>query len=166
MRKKLKSAKGSVSIFVIIVMIFLLPFAIWVGIELPKMHELNQRVKDAVDSAAASAVTSANGVDQDSGLVTIDHTKAEDSARQVFALKMGLSFDASGGLYAKDESHIEYVERDMPYIDVFDSKNPNPQYKNSTVIVTATVTFKNSSIFGRDITVTQTGMSEARFNPN
>lgn len=166
MRKTLKNTKGAVSIFVVIFLAFLLPFAIWVGIELPKMHEMNQRVKDAVDSAAASAVTSAETVDQENMMVRINHHNAEVSARQVFALKLGLKFKSSGEIYASPDSFVEYIEPDMPYVQVYDSQNPNPKFKNSTVVVKATVTFKNVGILGRDLTVTQTGISEAKFNPN
>lgn len=164
MLKKLKSAKGAVSIFVLIMMVFLVPFAIFVGIELPKMHELNQRVKDAVDSAAASAVTSAETVNQDNMRVKFNRIKGEQSARQIFALKLGLKFNATGQIYADEESFVEYIEGDMPYVTFYDSEDEdNPNFENSTVTVKATVTFKNIGVLGRDVTVTQTGMSEARF---
>lgn len=186
--KKLNETNGAISIYVIIMMVFLLPFALWVGIELPKSHEYNQRVKDAVDSASASGVTLIDtpAIDSDTIVVPLIDKQAKALAIQIFALKMGL--ETKG-----DYSNVELVppegslikeatiKVEVPDADVSDGEeddfivtkdksktlyvqtaNGKKKVENSSVIVTATVTYKKAGFLGNDITVTHVGINQAR----
>lgn len=184
MLKKLKEKNGSISVFVIIILVFLLPFAIWVGIELPKTHELNQRVKDAVDSASASAVTSIDSasINGDTKVIPLNEMGATGIAVQIFASKMGLDVkgDASNiELTPPEGSIIQNAVVQVAVLDeedgvtgdpskpfYYQTKNGRKKIENSTVIVTATVTYEKIGFLGRDITVTHVGMSQAKMNPN
>lgn len=183
MLKKLKETNGSISVYVIIILVFLMPFAIWVGIELPKTHEINQRVKDAVDSASASAVTAidSSSINGDSTVIPLDREGAKGIAVQIFASKMGLKVqgDASNIEVVPKEGSI--IEDAVLEVDVLDeesgvtgdtsrpfyvqTQNGKRKIENSTVIVTATVTYQKIGFMGRDITVTHVGMSQAKMNP-
>lgn len=102
MRKKLKETSGGISVFVIIMMVFLLPFVIWIGIEMPKTHEMNQRVKDAVDSASQAGITSISTKTErftpDAKVIPMNHDEAIINANRVFAMKMGLKNEADNWL--------------------------------------------------------------------
>jgi hypothetical protein len=179
---KLKETKGAISLFVIVLMVFLLPFAIWVGIELPKNHELNQRVKDAVDSASSSGVTAIDndGINPDTNVIPLDDKQARAIAIQIFASKMGLKVigDYSNAtLEAPEGSFIKEATVKVDVLDVepedgvtTDRANPlkfntaNGYYKieNSSVIVTATVTYEKVGFLGNDITVKHVGINQAK----
>jgi predicted nucleic acid-binding protein len=177
---KLKETQGAISLFVIVLMVFLLPFAIWVGIELPKNHELNQRVKDAVDSASSSGVTAIDndGINPDTNVVPLDDKQARAIAIQIFASKMGLKVigDYSNAtLEAPEGSFIKEATVKVDVLDVedgvtkvkantlyFQTANGNKRVENSSVIVTATVTYEKVGFLGKDITVTHVGINQAK----
>jgi predicted nucleic acid-binding protein len=177
---KLKETKGAISLFVIVLMVFLLPFAIWVGIELPKNHELNQRVKDAVDSASSSGVTAIDndGINPDTNVIPLDDKQARAIAIQIFASKMGLKVigDYSNAtLEAPEGSFIKEATVKVDVLDVedgvtkvkantlyFQTANGNKRVENSSVIVTATVTYEKVGFLGKDITVTHVGINQAK----
>jgi predicted nucleic acid-binding protein len=177
---KLKETQGAISLFVIVLMVFLLPFAIWVGIELPKNHELNQRVKDAVDSASSSGVTAIDndGINPDTNVIPLDDKQARAIAIQIFASKMGLKVigDYSNAtLEAPEGSFIKEATVKVDVLDVedgvtkvkantlyFQTANGNKRVENSSVIVTATVTYEKVGFLGKDITVTHVGINQAK----
>lgn len=180
MRKKLQETTGAISLYVIMMMVFLLPFAIWVGIELPKSHELNQRVKDAVNSASQSGVTAiANDeIMPDTKVIPLDDKQAKAIATQIFASKMGLGVKgdySNPELVPPEGSHIDSA---VIKVEVFDNEsgvtadksnilfhqtaNGNRKIEYSTVIVTATVTYGKIGFLGKDITVEHVGINQAR----
>lgn len=189
MRKKLKDESGGISIFVIIMMVFLLPFVIWIGIEMPKTHEMNQRVKDAVDSASQAGITSistkTDRFNPDGKVIPLNYNEAVINANRVFAMKMGLENDADNWLnpilVTPEGSNIKHVG-DIN-VQVFDDVNGpvtgdknNPlvvqtlngkkKIHHSTVIVDATITFEKIGIFGKDLTVTHVGMNQVKMENN
>lgn len=179
-RKKLTETNGSISISVIIMMAFLLPFAIWVGLELPKAHEYNQRIKDAVDSASSSGVTAIDndGINSDTNVIPLDDKQARAIAIQIFASKMGLETNGDfnnvvlippEGSFVKEatikvdvldvEDGVTKVAADTLY---FQTANGKKRVENSSVIVTATVTYEG--VLGRDNTVTHVGINQVRLS--
>lgn len=174
----LKSRKGSSSIFVIMILVFLFPFAIWVGIELPKTHEANQRVKDAVDSAASSAVTIVDNSRFDDGYVKYNDTEIYNLASRMVAEKIGAELvdgvwqPKEGSAIKKDSVEIkvraydhEEVNESTPISVNAVIPNSNGSYwtktiKKPTVIVETKVTYKKIGLWGDDVTIYQTGMSQ------
>ena len=187
MMKKLKETKGGISIFTIMILAFLLPFAFWVGIELPKIHEANQRVKDAVDSSASSAVTLIMGnVDKSENYLAKGQFRIgdegryeiEQTAKEILGLKMGLSYDRNtkkfeippGSSISQDiEVEVQTIGDEKISINgvaIVDSKLETGRWTKKidspTVIVEAKITFKKIGSFGKDITVKQVGMSQIK----
>lgn len=173
--KKLKDTSGAISIFAVMIMVFLLPFAIWIGIELPKMHEANQRVKDAVDSAASSAITIIDNSKFEDGEILLDDGTVKALAVQLVGEKLGI--DASTGeLLPKEGSSImkEGIEIKVRAIDDADlppggsitvsSQVPGKTWTKSiskpTIIVETQVTYKKIGWWGDDLTVYHVGMSQ------
>lgn len=187
MWKILNNSKGSTMLFTLVLMVFLIPFAIWLGIELPKMHEMNQRAKDAVDSASASAVTrisekSAPEMNNDITLIDINDDEARKVAEQIFSDKLGIDFkgyvDGKAQFEISNNSIVKSVNDFEVWIyDVnnkgiwFDTEsqkvktlNGTEKLKNSSVVVQASVTFKKIGLFGGDMKVTHVGVSQAYYN--
>lgn len=188
-KRKLKENKGGISIFTVMILVFLLPFAIWVGIEFPKMHETNERVKDAVDSSAASTVTLLDNSEYIEGKILFQSSdEIEESAREIFAMKMGLdyfpgtkTFAPKPGSNIDDESDIKVVVQSFDDNDLFINGVPsempissvlmgtdgwNRNIKHPTIVVEAELTFKKIGWFGKDLTVTHVGMSQVKMNRN
>lgn len=179
LKSVLKDTSGAISIFAVMMMVVLLPMAIWVGIELPKMHEANQRVKDAVDSAASSAVTIIDETEFADGKVLFDEAQVRQLASQLVSQKLGLDSQ----LKPKEGSAIreEGIEVKVTVIDDNDL-NANggevtitPQALNETwskkvdkptIVVETKVTFKKIGWWGDDLTVYQTGMSQVNMDWN
>ena len=177
-KHKLKSQSGAISIFAVLMMVFLLPFAIWIGIELPKMHEANQRVKDAVDSAASSAVTIVDNSRFDEGFVQYNDSEINQVASQMVADKLGVVLEKGkwqpklGSSIKKDSVEIRVrsydhgeVSESMPLSVTGSIPNKDAMYwtktiEKPTVIVEAKVTYKKIGWWGNDLTVYHTGMSQ------
>lgn len=169
------NSNGAMSIFGVLMLVFLLPFAIWVGIELPKSHEANQRVKDAVDSAAASAITLVKSEEFADGRVLLDKQNSEIVAKEIVAEKMGLEVK-SGKYVPKEGSTIkpDGLEVWVTVLDDSDMPNGTPytvtpktagktwnkKIERPTVVVEAKMTFKKIGWWGNDLTVYHTGMSQ------
>jgi len=174
-RKALNNSEGAISIFAVLILVFLLPFAIWVGIELPKSHEANQRVKDAVDSAAASAITLVKSEEFADGRILLDKQNANIVAQEIVAEKMGLELK-SGKYVPKEGSSIKPDGLELWVTVIDDSNMPNgtpytvtpkttgktwnKKLERPTVVVEAKMTFKKIGWWGNDLTVYQTGMSQ------
>lgn len=193
MLKILKNNHGGISMFTLVIMIFLLPFAIWVGIELPKSYEMNQRVKDAVDTASATAVTRTNGMPEDGEYIYINKSDAEKVATQIFSSKLGVEYQGWNPTTQGHEFQIPGKSAiksiDKYKVRIFDPENPeewlnrdgqkvetilgDEKITNSSVIVEAQVTFKKIGLFGGSkdkdgnsfstTTVTHVGISQAVF---
>lgn len=193
MLKILKNNHGGISMFTLVIMIFLLPFAIWVGIELPKSYEMNQRVKDAVDTASATAVTRTNGMPEDGEYIYINDEDAKRVAHQIFSSKLGVEFKGWNDATQKYEFEIPkesaILSIDSYDVRVFDPENPGEwlnqdeqkvatisgkeKITHSSVLVEAKVTFKKIGLFGgskdeegkivNTTTVTHVGISQAKF---
>lgn len=178
MLKKLKEKDGAISLYVIIMLVFLLPFAIWVGIQVPQSHELNQRVKDAVDSASQSGVTAiaSEDIKPDTEVIPLNDAQAKAIAQQIFASKMGLEIK-SGKLVPPTGSIVKSAVIDVAVFDnangvttdktktlYVNTANGKRKVEHSSVIVTATVTYKNVGFFGTDTTVTHVGINQALMN--
>lgn len=184
MIKKLKERTGAISIFTIIVLVFLLPLAFWVGIELPKMHEANQRVKDAVDSASSSSVTMINEKSFADSKILLDKVEIEHVAKEILGQKMGITYHRSlrdfeippGSSVSKDtkiEVAVQTIDDDdlVMINGVRQSKEVysklgswSKKVNNPIVVVEAKITFKKIGFMGNDMTVTQVGMSQVRLS--
>ena len=178
LNRTLKNRNGSSSIFVIMILVFLLPFAVWVGIELPKSHEANQRVKDAVDSAASSAVTIVDNSRFEDGYVKYNDSELFNLASNIVAEKIGAELvdgvwqPKEGSAIKKDSIDIkvraydhEEVNESTPLSINAVIPNSNGSYwtktiKKPTVIVETKVTYKKIGLWGEDVTIYQTGMSQ------
>lgn len=181
LKSKLSETNGAISIFVVMMLILLLPMAIWVGIELPKMHEANQRAKDAVDSAASSAVTLIQS-DNDAfgeGQVLLDKTSITQVSAQIVAEKMGLvwknsRWEPKAGSSIKNDglNQIQVTvvdDRDLvvngarvdkSVYSKIPGKTWTKKVKRPAVIVEVKVTYEKMGWWGNDLTVNQTGMSQ------
>lgn len=181
--KKLKDKTGAVSIYVIIIMTVLLPFVIWVGIELPKMHENNQLVKDAVDSSSASTITLIDDSGFSGGKVYLKKGEIITASKEIFGSKMGLKYNEYSNEYIIDsKSGISKNPAPNVIVTVIDEtelaekgeytvhgniSNWSKTITNPTVIIEAEVTFKKIGVFGKNVTINQVGMSQAVFTqPN
>ena len=188
MRKKLKEQTGAISIFTIMVLVVLLPLAFWVGIELPKMHEANQRVKDAVDSASSSSVTIIDESEFADGKILLNENEIEYVAKEIFGQKMGITyqrdtnkFDIPPGSSVNEDTEVqvevEVVDDDKLLVDgvrgdvdvksqieMDEAKQWRTTINYPTVVVETKITFKKIGFFGKDMTVTQVGMSQVRLS--
>lgn len=75
--------KGSASMYFIIFMMFFLPFAIWVGVQLPLKYETTYTVKQMVSNTADSIISQLDNDALARGVVSVKANDADEIAREM-----------------------------------------------------------------------------------
>lgn len=126
MKRIFKNEKGAISIFTVMVLAVLIPFAILVGLELPKMHQSNEKVKEAVDIAASSIVTqiSNEGFADNEIYFNQDRFALEETAKKMFATELGVKYE-NGKFIIPENSNVSEAEPIQFDIQMYDDSDLN-----------------------------------------
>lgn len=191
----LKKETGSASMYMIIFMVFFLPFALWIGVKLPMKIESTYTIKQMVDNAADSAVSRLDEESLTQGEVAIDPTEANEVVNAL--IRKTLNLDENGNpsgkgilkeqipFYSpltiqniqslpKDSKTGEYILPEDVGVYVYIVNNPTTSISvkgilpitKTSVIVRANIPIENGGWLGNRVVVHKTGVSEAELNIN
>lgn len=192
MKTKINNENGSISIYIIIFMVFFLPFALWVGSQVPLKYEMSETVRQMTYNTADSMISRLDQSSIASGHPEIDVAEAMSVADSMLRKTMNLDIDGNptGKGMLKEQISIigPFTESDILALPVEDGdivlptdvgvyvyvlNNPsmlsgitikglNPILNNS-VIVRANIPLVSGGLGGRAV-VHQTGVSEVSLN--
>ncbi len=187
--RTIKNENGSVSVYFIIFMIFFLPFAIWIGVQLPVKYELGDEVTQMVQNTADSIISRLDQPALASGTLKIDEQEATTVADSIIKESLNLddNFDPSGKGVLKEHipvyiQHIDdlsnlSVDPDtgayvLPqdvgvYVYLIDNPSQPIQIEDvspidkTSVVVQANIPVEDGGMFGMRNVIHRTGVSEA-----
>lgn len=87
----LTSKRGSITIYVIITLTFLVPMFLFVAVEFPHLTNTHRRLKNSIDNAASSAILCLNESQLSLGKLTIDESCANTVVKKILAHNYGLN---------------------------------------------------------------------------
>lgn len=180
--------KGSVSIYVLIFMIFFLPFVIWVGVQLPIKIESTYSVKQMVSNTADSIISRVDIEELAAGRIAVNMDEAKDVAKPMIqnTLNLDENNDPSGKGLLKENIPIEIVEgiwhlpqdENEEYmlpqevgVYVYIVNNPTGSVmrianllpiERTSVIVQANIPIEDGGFMGGRTVIHKTGFSEAQ----
>lgn len=92
-RNVLKNQNGSITMYTIIFMIFFLPFALWVGVNLPMKYQYTYEIKELVSNTADSMISRLDYDELAKGHVKIDEVEAVELAEDM--IRSGFNLDTN-----------------------------------------------------------------------
>lgn len=137
-KNQLNNEKGSVLIFVLILLVVITPMLLFATFELPHLVTHHRKVKNTLDNATASAATRIIEDQLHYGIIEIDRQLAIETAKRIIAHDYHLN---SKTLEPLDGSPL----RRAPIIDVQVINNPSSSGTTVT-FPTETVKIKNTSV--------------------
>lgn len=184
-----KNETGSISMYVLIFMVFFLPFVIWVGVNLPLKMEGTHEVKQMTSNTADSIISRLDESELTKGKVVIDYAKAkpiaEDMVRSTLKLDENDMPSGEGMLQdqipikVSDLSGLESLPKtsegayELPSeagVFIYIVNNPTEKkilidklspIDKTTAIVQANIPFGKVSMINGKTMIHKTGVSEA-----
>lgn len=89
--KVFTSNRGSISIYVVLTLTFLLPMFLFVAVEFPHLTNTHRRLKNSIDNAASSAILCLNEDELSLGNLIVDESCANTVVKKILAHNYGLN---------------------------------------------------------------------------
>lgn len=127
--EKFREEKGSISMFVMVLMIVLLPFGLWVGVQLPEKIQATYAVKQMAMNTADSIITRLDESALSQGHVRVDIDEAREIADLIIRETLNLDSEGnpSGKGVLKEPIQIHFLDGN-DLIPVDESYNGQPTY--------------------------------------
>lgn len=189
-KKTIRNEKGSISIYVIIFMVFFLPFICWIGVQLPLKYEVQDSVKQITSNTTDSMISRLDSNLLADGLVEVDVNEAMQVADSM--IRTSLNLDENGNPKGDGilQEHIDingpYTLEDLDDLKVEDGAYVLPQdpgvyvyvlnhpsqinikgllpINQTSVIVQANIPVETKGLLGGRALIHKTGFSEAKID--
>jgi len=90
LKRAIHNESGSISMYILIFMVFFLPFAVWIGVHLPVKFELSQQLKQIVSNTADSMIVRLDQERLSQGKVEVDFDEAVEIGKEMMRKSLGL----------------------------------------------------------------------------
>lgn len=164
--KRLLSEKGFVSIYTLIALGFLVPFLLFMVIDLNHFMQQNSHLKSILDNASASAVTKINNEQLADGIIEINSDEAEKAVLRILKESLLLNDDLtpkSNSILSKKPEIKIYVINDAEGGRNIDTPLGTTNTSKTSVIVYGKFSIKALFVNKLALTMEKEGMSQALF---
>lgn len=161
-----KNKNGFMSILIILILSFLIPFTLFIVIDLPYAMTMNRKIKNTLDNAASTAVTCVREELLSDGIIEIKEEEAIYQAERVIIESFYLNDDLSSSEKSLigNDMKLDIKVFNHPDIDtVYKTENGTFKLKNASVLIYAEVPVKLKVLGLIMPKIKYTAISQAQF---